>query len=185
RFDKANSIDLSEVQLADIPAVASLLKQWIRELPDGLIPETFYKPLENAAGRSFNGRSVEELRTVLSTLPQINYHSLRYLCRYLRLVASHADRNRMTTSNLSVVFAPNVFKCPSEPKPGSTDLSGQSSFVAESMIVSKIMASILDDMEAILGAVGDRYVGRVWGNDSASTGGQMSCVADGSSDWPH
>ena len=35
---------------------------------------------------------------------------LKYLCQFLKEVSEHADKNRMNTHNLSVVFTPNIIR---------------------------------------------------------------------------
>ncbi|KAI8917489.1 Rho GTPase activation protein [Powellomyces hirtus] len=160
KIDKTGTIDLHDVEAHDIPAVASVFKQWLRELPEALVPDTFYAAVEDAAG------SVDDLRTVLLTLPPLNFATLSYLCRFIHKISTYSHDNRMPTANLSVVFAPNVFKCPSEPRPGaSSTMAGvpqtpvasgdQTGYFAESLVVSKIMTFLLDHVREVFGAVGD------------------------------
>jgi len=45
---------------------------------------------------------------IIEKLPVQNYNVLKYIIEFLNLVANYSDTNLMTTSNLSVVFGPNL-----------------------------------------------------------------------------
>ncbi|TPX65541.1 hypothetical protein SpCBS45565_g05081 [Spizellomyces sp. 'palustris'] len=151
RIEKTGAVDFYDVPEQDIPSVASLFKQWIRDLPEALVPERYFQELQDAAG------SAEDLQVVLQKLPPLNRSAFKYLLLYLLRVASSSSENKMTTSNISVVFAPNIFRCPSEPnKPGSATTYGggtdQTSYFAESLVVSKVLAFVLDHFGDVFGA---------------------------------
>lgn len=48
------------------------------------------------------------MRKIVSQLPVHNVCLLRRLCRHLKNVVDHQDENRMSTSNLAVVFIPTL-----------------------------------------------------------------------------
>ncbi|KAI9092193.1 Rho GTPase activation protein [Phlyctochytrium arcticum] len=150
RIEKTGVVNFSDVSDADISAVASLFKQWIRELPEALIPETFYDKIMQSAGSS------EDLRLTLSTLPPLHLKCIRYLFRYLLKVSANEDLNKMSISNLSVVFAINVFRCPSEPRlqppGGGLSTADQASYFAETLVVTKVMSFLLENYSSVFGA---------------------------------
>ncbi|XP_054096808.1 rho GTPase-activating protein 1 isoform X2 [Callithrix jacchus] len=45
---------------------------------------------------------------VLQTLPEENYRVLRFLTAFLVQISAHSDQNKMTNTNLAVVFGPNL-----------------------------------------------------------------------------
>ncbi|XP_032630961.1 rho GTPase-activating protein 1 isoform X2 [Chelonoidis abingdonii] len=51
---------------------------------------------------------VDVVRKTLQTLPEENYQVLRFLMAYLAEVSTHSDVNKMTNTNLAVVFGPNL-----------------------------------------------------------------------------
>lgn len=101
----------------------------------------------------------EDIRDVLGELPPANLATLRYICRYLLLVASHEHENRMSIQNLARVFAPNIFRCPSEPPEGTLPSAEHLAYLAETLVVGKILQFILEHFDEVFGAVGDWYVG--------------------------
>lgn len=114
RFDEGELVDLYKDDL-DVHSVASLLKQYFRELPESIIPFASYQEFMNIAMR-FQGSSkldeVEELRNAMAALPQDNYNVLKFLCSFLDLVAQKTDVNKMSAENLARVFGPNIIRHP-------------------------------------------------------------------------
>jgi hypothetical protein len=51
---------------------------------------------------------IEPIKRVLSMLPTTNRDNLEYLIRFLTLVSSYEQSNRMTVKNLALVIGPNV-----------------------------------------------------------------------------
>ena len=49
------------------------------------------------------------LQLLVMLLPRANRHCLRVLLDFLALVASQSHTNKMTVTNLAVVFAPTLF----------------------------------------------------------------------------
>ncbi|KAJ3147775.1 hypothetical protein HDU89_005134 [Geranomyces variabilis] len=154
KVEKTATVDMQDMAVYDIPAVASVFKQWLRELPNRLVPDTFYPLLEKAAD------SADDLRNVLQTLPPHNFACLSYLCRFLRLVSTHQAKNRMTNANLSAMFAPNVFLMPSEAKisaasggglPPPSTSTDQAAFINETKVVGASMTSLLTHVGQIFG----------------------------------
>ncbi|XP_069500428.1 rho GTPase-activating protein 11A-like [Ambystoma mexicanum] len=90
--------------------VASLLKQFLRDLPDPLIMPELQEPLcriQQLAGEEEKG-PITALITCL--MPRLSARTLRYFCKFLQRVASRCDENKMDLANLAVVFAPNLFR---------------------------------------------------------------------------
>ncbi|XP_044044326.1 rho GTPase-activating protein 1 isoform X2 [Siniperca chuatsi] len=51
---------------------------------------------------------VTVMKTLVESLPEENYASLRYLITFLAQVSANSEVNKMTNSNLAVVFGPNL-----------------------------------------------------------------------------
>ncbi|XP_028274087.1 rho GTPase-activating protein 24 isoform X2 [Parambassis ranga] len=96
----------------DVHTVASLLKLYLRELPEPVIP--FQKYDEFLACAKLLGKDDEtgmkELRRLLESLPPVNHNLLKYICRFLDEVQSYSGVNKMSVQNLATVFGPNILR---------------------------------------------------------------------------
>ncbi|XP_045213906.1 rho GTPase-activating protein 24-like isoform X2 [Mercenaria mercenaria] len=118
RFDEGETVNL-DIEEIDVHSVASLLKQFLRELPECLIPYKFYQQFMNIAMK-FQGtkcdnnrmEQVNSLRAGMAELPQDNYNALKYLCNFLHKVADKTAVNKMSAQNLARVFGPNIIRHP-------------------------------------------------------------------------
>ncbi|XP_048459214.1 protein FAM13A isoform X2 [Rhincodon typus] len=130
RYDMGVKPDL--VQEADVCSVASLLKLFLRELPDSLVVSRLHSQFMQL----YQGRSGdrEELQWLLRQLPDVNYSLLKFLCHFLIQVAADQKTNRMTIYNLATVFGPNVFHV-------SPGIEG----IKEQNISNKLMTALLEN----------------------------------------
>lgn len=96
-FETFTSTDIQHgIQVAD---VASLLKLFLRELPEPIIPAETAKKLAAAS------ITTEELRAILSTeIGPYEFYLLSILFTHLTLVDSRSSNNKMDISNLAIVF---------------------------------------------------------------------------------
>ncbi|GAA6220007.1 rho GTPase-activating protein 22-like isoform X3 [Lates japonicus] len=93
----------------DVHTVASLLKLYLRELPEPVIPFSKYEDFLTCAQLLAKDEE-EELGKQVSTLPLPNYNLLKYICKFLDEVQSHCSENKMSVQNLATVFGPNILR---------------------------------------------------------------------------
>ncbi|CAO1625261.1 unnamed protein product [Parajaminaea phylloscopi] len=94
--------------LHDEPAaVAGVLKQWLRDLPQPVMAmpwEERIKLTHSLEDQLANGFAA--LKGRIRRLPPIHQVTLRSIVEHLAKVAAHSSTNKMTAKNLSVVFGP-------------------------------------------------------------------------------
>lgn len=90
--------------------ISSLLKSFLRKLPDPLLTSEHYQEFINAAADPDPDKALEKIKALIQDLPEINYETLRFLICHLRKVADHSEKNRMETRNLAIVFGPTVVR---------------------------------------------------------------------------
>jgi hypothetical protein len=106
---------------------AELIKQFLRNLSDPLIPMEHYEYCIGVA-RAIDTRKgpsaevwecYEDLLFPDRWIPQPSLMLLRRLAGFVKVASdpSHIEQTKMTYSNFAIVFAPNMIKC----KPGSLD----------------------------------------------------------------
>uniref|UniRef100_A0A669CL54 Rho GTPase activating protein 22 n=1 Tax=Oreochromis niloticus TaxID=8128 RepID=A0A669CL54_ORENI len=96
----------------DVHTVASLLKLYIRELPEPIIPFSKYTQFLSCAQLLTKDKEmgITELGKQVKSLPQVNYNLLEYICKFLDEVQSHSNENKMSVQNLATVFGPNILR---------------------------------------------------------------------------
>lgn len=96
----------------DVHTVASLLKLYLRELPEPVIPfSKFDEFLSCTKLLSKDEESgMKELKRQVECLPPVNYNLLQYICRFLDEVQSYSGVNKMSVQNLATVFGPNILR---------------------------------------------------------------------------
>eukprot|EP01132_Coremiostelium_polycephalum_P003681 gene3681-4585_t len=108
-FDSGEEVDLDDVE--DVHTVAGLLKLYLRELPKPLFPfDTYSSFIEIAKGNAPKQQKIESLKLLLSFLPPANKALAKHLFKFLTKVTENSSVNKMTSVNLSIVFAPNILK---------------------------------------------------------------------------
>ncbi|XP_029367397.1 rho GTPase-activating protein 25 [Echeneis naucrates] len=96
----------------DVHTVASLLKLYLRELPEPVVPWTQYQDFLDCTNLldSPSTEGWEKLEKQISLLPRINYNLLSYVCRFLFEVQQHSSVNKMNVENLATVMGINLLK---------------------------------------------------------------------------
>ncbi|XP_023679923.2 rho GTPase-activating protein 22 isoform X1 [Paramormyrops kingsleyae] len=96
----------------DVHTVASLLKLYLRELPEPVVPFAKYEDFLTCAQMLAKDEEmgIQELAKQVKTLPQVNFNLLKYICRFLDEVQSHSSENKMSVQNLATVFGPNILR---------------------------------------------------------------------------
>lgn len=98
-------MNLFEVEdLYDINVVGSMLKAWLRELPDELFPKAAQ---ERVLRESYGSEKVpQSLIDELSNLAPFQYYLLFAITCHLSLLLAHSDKNKMDFRNLCICFQP-------------------------------------------------------------------------------
>nr|XP_036877059.1 rho GTPase-activating protein 24 isoform X3 [Manis javanica] len=96
----------------DVHTVASLLKLYLRELPEPVIPYAKYEDFLSCAKllSKEEEAGIKELAKQVKSLPVVNYNLLKYICRFLDEVQSYSGVNKMSVQNLATVFGPNILR---------------------------------------------------------------------------
>lgn len=89
--------------------VAGLLKQFFRELPEPVLPADLHEALFKA--QQLGAEEKNQATLLLSCLvANPTADILRYFFNFLKNVSLRASENKMDSSNLAVIFAPNLLQ---------------------------------------------------------------------------
>ncbi|VDO52771.1 unnamed protein product [Schistosoma margrebowiei] len=104
-------IDEHLLRKCDCAVVAAALKQYLLSLPEPLITYDFADQWA-AASKKPNSAAVnlQLIHSCLEKMPKDFRLNLGYLMCFLQKLSSQSDVNKMTSDNLSIVIAPNVYR---------------------------------------------------------------------------
>ncbi|NWX42380.1 RHG18 protein, partial [Steatornis caripensis] len=88
---------------------ASLLKLFIRELPQPLLTVEYLKAFQDVQNLPTRKQQLQALNLLVLLLPEANRDTLKVLLEFLQRVIDHRDKNKMTLKNVAMVMTPNLF----------------------------------------------------------------------------
>ncbi|CAD5122218.1 DgyrCDS10669 [Dimorphilus gyrociliatus] len=105
-FDRGERDALERGDFTDVHSVCSLLKRYLRDLPEPLIPFNCYEKVMQIMQRTLHENETIafiKLQNTLYRIPLCNFYILSYLSLFLNEV-SVIDGNLMNDENLSLIF---------------------------------------------------------------------------------
>lgn len=88
--------------------VASLLKQYLRDLPENLLTKELMPRFEEACGRTTEMEKVQEFQRLLQELPECNHLLISWLIVHMDHVIAKELETKMNIQNISIVLSPTV-----------------------------------------------------------------------------
>nr|XP_020453984.1 rho GTPase-activating protein 25-like isoform X2 [Monopterus albus] len=151
------SIDSS----TDVHTVASLLKLYLRQLPEPLVPYSYYQDFLLCAQKLKSDRTLGlgELRNLLSGLPFANFNLLNFICQFLNEVQSYSYSNKMNDQNLATVFGPNILRAKAE---------DPQSIMGGAALVHVLMLELIREHESLFAKIPPPMSTRLPGGSHAS-----------------
>ncbi|KII93467.1 hypothetical protein PLICRDRAFT_121785 [Plicaturopsis crispa FD-325 SS-3] len=132
----------------DVYAASSLLKLYLRELPEPLFRYHLQDRLQHTEDRADHvSNNFVLLRAKMRRLPPVHQATLKALVEHLARVCAHTEKNKMDAKNLAIVFGSVIFGEDDMPKPG--DLLSVQAWKDSLMEDLIIHANILFDDRAL------------------------------------
>ncbi|KAF6210863.1 hypothetical protein GE061_013974 [Apolygus lucorum] len=107
RIEDGNS-ELIQFEGYQVHVLASVLKSFLREMPEPLLTYDSYEDFLRAANLVED--KVSTTFAILKKLPKYNFDLMERLIFHLARIAHHEDVNRMGPSALAIVFAPCILR---------------------------------------------------------------------------
>uniref|UniRef100_A0A8C3GZF8 Myosin IXA n=1 Tax=Corvus moneduloides TaxID=1196302 RepID=A0A8C3GZF8_CORMO len=111
--------DINNVNLDDynIHVIASVFKQWLRDLPNPLMTFELYEEFLRVMGLQERKETVRGVYSVIDQLSRTHLSTLERLIFHLVRIALQEETNRMSANALAIVFAPCILRCPDTTDP--------------------------------------------------------------------
>nr|XP_057934920.1 unconventional myosin-IXAa isoform X3 [Doryrhamphus excisus] len=106
--------DVDSMNLDDynIHVIASVLKQWLRDLPSPLMTFELYEEFIRAMALQDRKEMIRGVYSVVDQLSRTHLNTLERLIFHLVRIALQEETNRMSANALAIVFAPCILRCP-------------------------------------------------------------------------
>ncbi|XP_054020173.1 ralA-binding protein 1 [Dryobates pubescens] len=104
-YDREESPNLEEYEPN---TVASLLKQYLRELPENLLTKELMPRFEDACAKTTEAEKVQECQRLLKELPECNHLLISWLIVHMDHVIAKELETKMNIQNISIVLSPTV-----------------------------------------------------------------------------
>jgi hypothetical protein len=111
-------------------------------MPEPLLTFDLYDSFIGAQGEKDSIKRIRYLRHLISSLPEVNRATLKFLLAFLIRVEKHSDVNKMAMHNLATVFAPNLLL----PRGGN-----MLQMVEDTPLVNGLVNTFIKDYDAIFG----------------------------------
>ncbi|KAF2369108.1 Protein kinase C-like phorbol ester/diacylglycerol-binding domain [Trinorchestia longiramus] len=135
--------DCSAVQFSELPihVLTTLLKAFLRELPEPLLTFDAYDPLLHASLLPNAWEQSDAAYKIIRNLPTLNFQLVSRLFYHLAKVAHLEQHNRMNCNSLAIVFSPCIIRS-NRHLPVTESLSdvGKQTLVIERAISSRLQA---------------------------------------------
>ncbi|XP_063254882.1 rho GTPase-activating protein 11A isoform X2 [Prinia subflava] len=160
--------------------VAGLLKQFFRELPEPILPPHLQEGLFKAQQLGNEKKTATVLLSCL--MADRTIAALRYFFNFLRTVSLRSSENRMDSSNLAVIFAPNLLHSNENEKMSmSTEKKIRlQAAVVETLIehaaeIGQVPEFILEKIPSMLGVDVFQSTPSLWGQEDSENESPSEC----------
>lgn len=120
----------------NIHAVAAVLKLFFRELPEPLFTNALHNKFLTVNDIYDAEIKKKKVIMLIHSLPDVNYHTLIHLLHHLQRISENSAINKMTNSNLAVIFGQSLM----QPAP----YSDQSSVEMASFLNAHLQNDVLE-----------------------------------------
>ncbi|EEP82965.1 predicted protein [Uncinocarpus reesii 1704] len=109
RFNTEGDLDFFDGdRYYDVHAVASLFKQYLRELPTTVLTKELHLDFIRVLDLDDKHQKIAAFNSLVHRLPRPNLDLLKALSQFLIVIIKNADVNKMTVRNVGIVFAPTL-----------------------------------------------------------------------------
>ncbi|KAK3749922.1 hypothetical protein QZH41_017375, partial [Actinostola sp. cb2023] len=106
----ADNVNFEDEKWHDVNNITSLLKQFLRKLPEGIVTAELYEGFIEANKKQDPVERMWALKCLINELPDHNFETLKFLLAHLKRISNNACLNKMESRNLAIVFGPTLVR---------------------------------------------------------------------------
>ncbi|EFA75183.1 RhoGAP domain-containing protein [Heterostelium album PN500] len=107
-FENDEDVDLSKI--VDKHTISGALKMFLRDMDEPILTFELYKNFLGAYDIKDKNAKIAFIKSLLSALPKENQEILQMVLKFLYTVQLHQEKNKMTSANIAIVFAPTMLR---------------------------------------------------------------------------
>lgn len=104
-YDQGKTVNLHDFEAE---AVASLVKLYLRELPENILTAALLPKFNELSGMQDKNEQLEKVKQLLTELPSCNRTLLAWLFTHMSHVMEKYSSNRMNLQNIGIVLSPTM-----------------------------------------------------------------------------
>ncbi|KAF8953357.1 hypothetical protein BGZ52_012136 [Haplosporangium bisporale] len=154
-FNNDHPPDLTDPGIyQDVCSITSVLKQYLRSLPEPLIPSSLYDNFMSAIDLPSHEAQLYKFRKLVDRMPEAHFQTMKALMEHLNRVTQNSSINLMNAKNLSVVFGPTLMRNP-DPSQEMVDVTYQNLAIeflilhTDELFADRITTTNVQDSQAI------------------------------------
>ncbi|XP_077947020.1 rho GTPase-activating protein 20 isoform X2 [Gasterosteus aculeatus] len=132
-----------EIAHQSVFVIAAVLKDFLRNIPGGLLSADLYEQWMEAMGGGEEDERTQAVQRLLRLLPPDNLLLLRHVIAVLHRIQGNAQDNQMNAFNLSVCIAPSMLWAPA---PGTPEMEGE-----DTKKVCELVRLLIENCGGVLG----------------------------------
>lgn len=136
----AESIDLQHGEFSDVHVLSNLVKLWLRELPEPVVPFAFYRPMIAIESMTDVDERLINLRELIWKFPRPHFDLLKVMCEHFARVVDEGDHNKMLTHNIGLIFGTSLLN----PAPSPSAVAEGFAQLGQRANLVKLMVSYYD-----------------------------------------
>ncbi|XP_033840665.1 rho GTPase-activating protein 23 isoform X2 [Periophthalmus magnuspinnatus] len=109
-LNKGLDINTGDERFQDLNVISSLLKSFFRKIPEPLFTDDKYSSFIEANRIEDADSRLKTMKTLIHSLPDHYFHTLKFLVEHLKRVADYSEKNKMEPRNLALVFGPTLVR---------------------------------------------------------------------------
>lgn len=138
---KEQHIELDEiVRTSSIHTLAGVLKSFLREMEEPLLSFELYEGFVAGEGIADKSERLTYITNLVHTLPPCHFATLKHLMELLYKICKNSQVNKMHSSNLAIVIAPNILR---------SDEQSMESIIQDTPIVTAVVESLISNYPTV------------------------------------
>ncbi|XP_022800725.1 arf-GAP with Rho-GAP domain, ANK repeat and PH domain-containing protein 1-like [Stylophora pistillata] len=144
-FDQDAGSVLLTLDECGVHDVTGILKQYLRQLPDPVIPGDIYKRFITAGLIQDHNTRLQTIKSLINQLPKVNHGTLKAIICHLAKVTELVNVNKMGVPNVAMIFGPTLMSNENTGRMDDTSINQEFSIVGDMITYYKWLFDVSEE----------------------------------------